>query len=64
MDQSVRRISTDYRAGILELTEDLRGNELVEMLAQLSFSRDPDAIHTITIDRGVRDFLVSKLRGR
>jgi hypothetical protein len=60
----IRRAVADYRANITELTEELSGEALATMLEQIPFGHEPGFVHTLTVDRGVRDFLVRKLRAR
>ena len=44
--------------------QDMTARDLVWVLENLRFSRDPNALSTLRIDRGVRDYLIDVLRSR
>jgi len=44
------------------LDEDMTASDLVWALENLRFTRDRNALSTLRIDRGVRDFLIDALR--
>ena len=46
------------------LDQDMTARDLVWALENLRFSRHPDALSTLRIDRGVRDYLIDVLRSR
>jgi hypothetical protein len=41
--------------------QDMTARDLVWVLENLRFSRHPDALSTLRLDRGVRDYLVRRL---
>ncbi len=57
-----RRAITQYAADITPLDEDLTTSELATALEQLTFTRERGFVRLLTIDKGVRDFLVAALR--
>jgi hypothetical protein len=44
------------------LDQDMTASDLVWALENLRFTRDRNALSTLRIDRGVRDYLVAALR--
>lgn len=52
----------DAYDGIEELDDDMTGDDVVDILARLKFAKGE--LRFVSIDRGVRDFLVRKLRQR
>jgi hypothetical protein len=60
----IRRAITEYSADVTPLDESLTSDELATMLEQLTFTRDRGFVRLLTIDRGVRDYLVRASRGK
>jgi hypothetical protein len=58
----LRRAITEFRTAVTPLDENLSGKELASALEQLTFSRDQGFVRIVTIDRGIRDYLVRALR--
>jgi hypothetical protein len=46
------------------LDQDMTASDLVWALENLRFTRDRNALSTLRIDRGVRDYLIDVLRSR
>jgi hypothetical protein len=57
-----RRARTTYTANITPLDEDLTITELATALEDLTFTRERGFVRLLTIDRGVRDYLLNALR--
>jgi hypothetical protein len=57
----IRRAIVQYSADVTPLSKDLGGDGFATMLEQLSFTRDRGFVRLLTIDRGVRDYLVMAL---
>ena len=58
----IRRARTQYAADVTPLDEDLTTTELATALEQLTFTRERGFVHLLSIDRGVRDYLLKALR--
>jgi hypothetical protein len=58
----IRRAVTEFSAAITPLSDDLSVNDLATALEQLTFCREHGFVRIVTIDRGIRDYLVRALR--
>jgi hypothetical protein len=60
----MRKLANIYTfdPAVLELDGNLKRSEVIELLADLRFSRQPGATHSIVVDKDVRDLLVHALR--